>query len=94
MENSSENIIKKQLVMKSLPVPKDIQEHMKSFIFLDENQAHILKNRKDVIKSLKNELFYDLEIDHWALSTFTTQLQAVNCEICGNFLQISNMNIE
>lgn len=92
MQNFYETIIEKQLIMSSFPVPKEIQEHMKTFLFIDENQSQILKNRKDVVKSLKNELAYDLEIDHWGIWTSTVQLQGVNCEICGNFLQV-NINV-
>ena len=94
MENSTENIIiEKQLIMSSFPVPNDIQKYIKEFLFLDENQYQILKNRKNVVSSLKNELCYDVEIDHWCLWTSTVQLQAVNCEQCGNFLQVGSIYI-
>jgi len=81
-----ENLIKKQLIMNSFPFPKEIQEHIKEFLFLDEKQSQILKNRKELVKSLKNELAYYIENDHWSLWTSTTQLQGVNCDNCGNFL--------
>lgn len=84
-----ENLIKKQLIMNSFPVPKEIQENIKEFLFLDKKQSQILKNRKELVKSLKNELAYYIENDHWGLWTSTTQLQGVNCDICGNFLFVN-----
>ena len=65
MENM---IMEKQFIISCFPLPDEIQDHMKGFLFLDEFQAKVLKNRKEVSKILKDNLYYscdeDDEINH------------------------------
>jgi hypothetical protein len=97
MENKENNnmimenmIMEKQFIISCFPLPDEIQDHMKGFLFLDEFQAKVLKNRKEVSKILKDNLYYscdeDEEINHWALWCVSTQLQAVSCQHCGDFI--------
>jgi hypothetical protein len=89
-ENNNNMIIEKQLIISCFLLPDEIQDHMKGFIFLDAFQAKVLKNRKQLSEILNDNLCYscdeDEEINHWALWCLRTQLQAVSCQHCGNFI--------
>ena len=89
-ENNNNMIIEKQVIMSRFLLPDEIQDHMNGFLFLDEFQAQVLKNRKELSKILKDNLGYscdeDEETNHWALWCIRTQLQAVTCQYCGNFI--------
>ena len=79
------NAIKKTLVLNKLNIPQDIIEILKSFLFFD---IKILFKRSifDINDCLsrKNTDMTDNN-EHWAIGNNHTQLQAINCKICGGY---------
>jgi len=101
------DFVKKQMILNRLCLPKDIIDNeIKNYCFHDELSGKAMKVRKTVNGLIKQACsrangFGDGETDesnsttHWAFGFTTdvekTQLQAVNCYRCGNYMIFNNM---
>lgn len=84
----------KQLIVNYLMNSKDLQEEVKSYIFYDKKEFESRHNKRGLINQFKLGLNYFPSIKgHWALCyRYERQLQAVNCEFCGQFHIANNQD--
>jgi len=89
MTTENNNDIIKKCIINHLPIPTEIQYCIKDFVFNDPVTSKSKKQKKLLSDSLKRNLIY-LEPEpftgHWATIFERTQLQAVNCMLCGDFI--------
>jgi len=88
--------INKQLLINSLIIPYDIQEQIKSFLFLDRITSEARQNKDGLINNLKLGLGYQCDDGeaHWALwYRYEIQFQAINCIRCGGYCSVADENI-
>ena len=103
----SRHFIEKQLLLNMLCLPKDLIEHeLKAYCFHDKVYVKAVQVRKNVNTLIRKACsrvsgfgYHDEEINttsHWEFA-FTsdrnerTQLHAVNCCRCGNYVVFDNM---
>ena len=82
--------IDKQIIVSRLLLPKEINDYIKDFIFYDKVSSQTRKNKKILTDTLTDDLMYleDTDEGHWALTVWgeSTQLQAINCMYCGEYV--------
>ena len=89
-----DTVLSKQMIINRLPIPTEIQDYTKEFLFLDKISTEVRKNKKALFDSLDGLIYLDSNDGHWALTVCgdQTQLQAVNCNECGEYL-LTGMSI-
>lgn len=84
------NSIAKQIIVNQLPVPTEINDYIKGFIFYDKDSSQFRKNKKILNDFLTDYLMYfedTTDEGHWALIVRgESQLQAINCIDCGGYV--------
>jgi hypothetical protein len=81
--------ISKQIIINQLPLPTEINDYIKDFIFYDKVLSQLRKNKKILTDILTDRLIYfdDTNGGHWGLTVRgDTQLQAINCMHCGGYV--------
>ncbi len=81
----------KQLVINSLVDSQDLQNEIKSFLFYDKKRAQSIRNKRGINNHFKFGLYYlndgGLTWSSWSLTyRYETQLHAINCNCCGQFI--------
>ena len=82
--------IAKQIIVNQLPVPTEINDYIKGFIFYDKVSSQTRRNKKILTDTLTDYLVYledTTDEGHWALTVWgESQLQAINCMHCGEYV--------
>ncbi len=73
-----------------LNLVKDVQEHIKGYLFYDEEQVFLRNEKKKYIDELKNAEYWELS-NHWTFMTRTHQFQILFCS-CGDYLRSQSVN--
>lgn len=85
------NTIEKHIVMNHLPIPKEIQEYIKEYVFLDRARSEVKRSWELCLDRLNRSIYYENN-GHWAFAVYPeVQLQAINCKRCGGFLLTSSI---
>lgn len=79
----------KSLVISQLNLVKDVQEHIKSYLFYDREQV-FLREKKKMLKDLEYDTWDEIS-NHWVFETRTQQFQVVFCD-CGDYLYSNHIN--
>ena len=89
-------IIKKSLILNKLDIPQDMIEILKSFLFFDIKML-FKRSITEINECLSRYNFRYTSMtdynEHWAIGNNHTQLQGVNCKLCGGYImghQIDN----
>lgn len=100
-----ETFYQKQIIINRLPLPRDIIDNeIKSYVFHDKITGESKKKKQvlnenfkaNILSTRSNFFGSQNEIDpHWAIGFINDdeniQLQANNCETCGNYLIFGSM---
>ena len=74
----------KSLVISQLNLVKDVQEHIKSYLFYDKEQVFLREQKKKMLKDLEYDTWDEMS-NHWVFETRSQQFQVVFCN-CGDYL--------
>jgi hypothetical protein len=91
--NKNDNNLIKLLLINSLQIPVDMQNHIKDLLFIDKIQVTTRNNKNYLISNLKNKLVcFTCDSGFWSLLyRFERNLQADFCIICGGYSFVSNI---
>jgi hypothetical protein len=81
-------IVDKSVAISQLKLNRDVQEHIKGYLFYDKEQVFLRREKKKYVNEIKNAISQKLldEISaHWCFGSGTTQFQAIFCP-CGGYL--------
>ena len=79
----------KLVAISQLNLVKDVQEHIKSYLFYDKEQV-LRREKKKMLKDLEYKTWDEIS-NHWIFETHSQQFQIVFCN-CGNYLFSNNIN--
>ena len=74
----------KSLVISQLNLVKDVQEHIKGYLFYDKEQVFLREQKKKMLKDLEYDTWDEIG-NHWVFKTPTNDFQVVFCN-CGDYL--------
>jgi hypothetical protein len=78
----------KQMIINRLPVPTEIHDSIKEFLFYDELSSKSRRTKKFINDLLYCNLDYlNRNNGHWGVIVYGyIQLQAINCATCGEYI--------
>ena len=93
MHKFATQTVDKSVAISQLKLNRDVQEHIKGYLFYDVDQVFLRREKRKYVNEIKNAISQKLldEISpHWCFGSGNAQFQAIFCE-CGNYL-LSNTN--
>jgi hypothetical protein len=72
-------MIDKSVAISQLNLVRDVQEHIKSYLFYDAEQVFLRKEKNKYINEIKNADSQRLWGNHWIFKTQSHQFQVLFC---------------
>jgi len=79
----------KSLVISQLKLVRDVQEHIKGYLFYDKEQVFLRNEKKKCLKELEYKTWDEIS-NHWIFETRSHQFQVIFCN-CGDYFHSNHI---